>query len=441
MAPRRTKAASRIKPPNTRGEPEDYTVPITYPWPREEGTEISLTDLNIPKSSETRWDKEASRRYNTLLNTNIFPTRFVDAEALSDLGLHEDLHAVLQVMGIADLCHRTHPLYPDLVRQVLATAELTFKRTGFPIFEEASFTFFASGVKHSISLETLTEIYEISEEYTQTSFSRKFIPEQAFWKFIASGNFKSRSASQSHIRSPVMRITVKVLSNLLFSKDQTSKVTRGELQMLCAGVEDELKSSDIGIPTSPMTTSPGCVLVQMFVDKKARVILRDETTYSFLSQDGRNLYCKLPQPNITSLSDVTNICFVPDAQFLCVDPKSSYRDDTMDDVEFVRTNGGDNAYDMGPLDDNADDAAYRRWMVNSQRKNNSLMKRILKAITGGCMGAPSIAEPRHDQRTPSSHRPGKEPAGIARGDEETAWATPRRMNRRSAGQSKSDDTN
>ena len=166
MGPKRTKAASRIKPPYARGEPEDYSLPPTYPWPRDEGTEISLTDPNIPKSSETRWDKEASRSYNTLLNTNIFLTRFVDAGALSDLGLHEDLHAVLQVLGIADLCHITHPLYPDLVRQVLATAEITFKRLGFQIFEEASFTFFASRVKHSISLETLTEIYEISEEYT-----------------------------------------------------------------------------------------------------------------------------------------------------------------------------------------------------------------------------------------------------------------------------------
>ncbi|KAF2542366.1 hypothetical protein F2Q68_00030910 [Brassica cretica] len=249
MGPRRTKMASRIKPPHARGEPEDDTISPTHPWPREEGTEISLTNPNIPKSSETIWDKEASRRYNTLLNTNIFRKPFVDAGALSDLGLYEDLHVVLQVLGIVDLCHRTYPLYPDLVRQVLATAELTFKRPSFQIFVEASFTFFASGVKHSISLETLTETYEISEEYTQTSFPRKFIPEQAFWKFIASGDFKSRSASQSHIRNPVLRIAAKVLSNLLFSKDQTSKVTRGELQMLCAGVEDEIKSSDIGIPT------------------------------------------------------------------------------------------------------------------------------------------------------------------------------------------------
>ncbi|KAF3597907.1 hypothetical protein DY000_02021352 [Brassica cretica] len=389
-------------------------------------------------------------------------------------------------MGIADLCHITHPLYPDLVRQVLATAELTFKRSGFPIFKEASFTFYASGVKLSISLEKLTEIYEISEEYTKTSFPRKFPPEQAFWKFIASGDFKSRSASQSLIRNLVLRIAAKVLRNLLFSKDKTSKVTRGELQMLFAGVEDEIKSADIGIPTSEMKTSPGCVVVQMFVDKKARVIkgslkkdrsgslltplfrhfeldlspyqcnetmqfidvpylincqiLRDEATYSFIGKDGNYLYCKLPQPDITSLGDVVNICFVPEPQYLCADPKSAYQDDTMDEPEFVGTVGGDIAYDLGPLDDDADDAIYHRWMVDSQCKNNSLMKRILKAITGGCLGTPSRAEPHRAQPTPSSHRPGKEPAGTAGVEEETPWASPRRRNKRSAGQSESDDT-
>ena len=84
-----------------------------------------------------------------------------------------------------------------------------------------------------------------------------------------------------------------------------------------------------------------------------------------------------PLPIITSLNEVTNICFIPDAKYLCPDPGASYSDDVMDDVEFVRTDGGDSEYDLGPLDDDADDAAYRHWMVESQRKNNSLMKRIL----------------------------------------------------------------
>ncbi|KAF2589821.1 hypothetical protein F2Q70_00039081 [Brassica cretica] len=57
----------------------------------------------------------------------------------------------------------------------------------------------------------------------------------------------------------------------------------------------------------------------------------------------------------------------------------------MDDVEDI-TPDDHAAYDLGPLEDDEDDATYRRWMVDSQRKNNSLMMRILKAITGGFFG-------------------------------------------------------
>ncbi|WZZ86315.1 hypothetical protein YC2023_114894 [Brassica napus] len=110
----------------------------------------------------------------------------------------------------------------------------------------------------------------------------------------------------------------------------------------------------------------------------------------------------------------------------------------MDEPEFVGTVGGDTGYDLDPIDNDADDAAYRHWMVDSQRKNNGLMKRILKAITGGFLGTPSTAEPRREQPTTSGHRPGKEPAGTAMG--EIPRATPRKRNRRSTGQFESDDT-
>ncbi|KAL0681641.1 hypothetical protein Bca4012_048488 [Brassica carinata] len=81
----------------------------------------------------------------------------------------------------------------------------------------------------------------------------------------------------------------------------------------------------------------------------------------------------------------------------------------MDDVEDI-TPKADRSYDLGELADVADDQAYRRWMVDSQRKNNSLMNRILHLVTGGCLGEDTQRQSPVEQ-TPRSHRPGKEPMG------------------------------
>ncbi|KAF2553540.1 hypothetical protein F2Q68_00035219 [Brassica cretica] len=56
-------------------------------------------------------------------------------------------------------------------------------------------------------------------------------------------------------------------------------------------------------------------------------------------------------------------------------------------------------------------------MVDSQRRNNSLMKRNLKAITGLCFGGQE-PQPSTTEDTPQqSHRPDKEPAGSSAGAE------------------------
>ncbi|KAF2542209.1 hypothetical protein F2Q68_00031792 [Brassica cretica] len=45
-------------------------------------------------------------------------------------------------------------------------------------------------------------------------------------------------------------------------------------------------------------------------------------------------------------------------------------------------------------------------MVDSQRKNNSLMRLILHLVTGGCIGGSNQRQSPAEQ-TPRSHRPGK----------------------------------
>ena len=158
-------------------------------------------------------------------------------------------------------------------------------------------------------------------------------------------------------------------------------------------------------------------------------ILRDESTYKFADKDVNSLYCKLPLPGLTDFTTLENIVFLPDAGHLCDDPRKPVPEPnaTRDDVEDMAP-PAEGAYDLEDLTDVTDDHAYRRWMVDSQKKNNSLMKRILRALTGGCIGS------QDEQTTQGTRRPGKEPAGTSTGEERL----PR--NRRTTGHSSSGDS-
>ncbi|KAF3552676.1 hypothetical protein F2Q69_00014613 [Brassica cretica] len=106
----------------------------------------------------------------------------------------------------------------------------------------------ADGEYCSVSIDKLNEIYETATEPKGVAVSKKFSPSNAFWDCIANGNFTPGKAYQSQIRNPALRVIAKIISNLLFAKDLTSKVTNGELQTLYAGIEDEIRASGSGIP-------------------------------------------------------------------------------------------------------------------------------------------------------------------------------------------------
>ncbi|KAF3607093.1 hypothetical protein DY000_02048952 [Brassica cretica] len=73
----------------------------------------------------------------------MLPTRFFHAETLADLGIDEDVFETLHAIGIAPLCYTTHGLYPDLARQVLATATITYEDSNAPSYANCSFSFMA----------------------------------------------------------------------------------------------------------------------------------------------------------------------------------------------------------------------------------------------------------------------------------------------------------
>jgi len=327
------------------------------------------------------WDKETASRYNTLLKAEILPTRFCHAGTLVEIVIDEDVVETLQAMGIAPLCYATHELYPDLVRHVLATATISYEDFFAPSYTNCSFSFMADGEYCSLSFDILNEIYETANEPRGVTVTKKFAPSNTFWDFITNGNFTPGEAYQSQIRNPTLRVIAKIISNLLFAKDQTSKVTNGELQTLYAGIEDEICTSGSGIPIQKFKTNPGFHFITMLSERRlclmhgtnkkdrsgslltplfkhlcidlskykvnteiqyldinyliACHIMRDEDTYSFFDKEGTQLFTKMPHPEITRLSVFDNICFLPPPEILCTDPRAAAPDADMEDVEDI----------------------------------------------------------------------------------------------------------
>ncbi|KAL0695961.1 hypothetical protein Bca4012_063141 [Brassica carinata] len=448
----------------------------TYPWPREqEGVPIDIEDLMLFDVNVEGWDKEKARAYNALLAIDIQPTLYVHPPTLAQLGLDDDVQRILSAIGIPELCTKPQILIPELVRQALTSAEIYHENEHQPWFKNTHFRFMAGGKHCSLPLVKFKEIYDISDDPREVSLLNSFPPTKIFWDLIASGDFKPCTAYQSHIRNPSVRIIAKVLSNLLFAKEQTSKVTNGELQMLYSGLEDQIRAARAGIPITKVLTNPGYLLAAMFVAKKCLLmrgsqtkdrcgsllsplflhfridhlsletnyepyyidipylikchILCDESTYMFQDKAGTQLFCKLPQTEITSLDKFENIRFLPEPEHLCDDPLLIHPG--TEDVEDVTP---DPNYDLEDIEDGFDDATYRRWMIDSQCKNNSLLKRILKTIAGGCFKGQQEREDEQEQSQRTGHRPGKEPAGATSGEERL----PR--NRRIAGQSGSGES-
>ncbi|KAF2563201.1 hypothetical protein F2Q70_00017020 [Brassica cretica] len=66
----------------------NHSALASYPWPRadKEGKLINLDDPMLLDFNCEGWDKESAARYNTLLNTEILPTRLGHADTLVSLG-------------------------------------------------------------------------------------------------------------------------------------------------------------------------------------------------------------------------------------------------------------------------------------------------------------------------------------------------------------------
>ncbi|KAF3502349.1 hypothetical protein F2Q69_00043138 [Brassica cretica] len=191
----------------------------------------------------------------------------------------------------------------------------------------------ADGKYCSLSLDKLNEIYEIANEPRGVAVAKMFAPSNTFWDFIA---------YQSQIRNPALRDISKIISNLLFAKDQTSKKVKTNPCFHFITIRYERRL---------------CLMHGMNKKDRSGSMLGPLFKHFGIDLSKYKVNTEIQYLDI-KLIVFNNIRFLPPPELLCTDPRSAAPDADMEDVEDI-TPEADPSYDLEELADVTNDQAYR----------------------------------------------------------------------------------
>ncbi|KAL0886044.1 hypothetical protein Bca101_010027 [Brassica carinata] len=109
------------------------------------------------------WDDYDTLFYNAWLDVAIEPTRFIDQATVKRLGIESDLTDMIGQLGFGSMATHPYKLHVSMVRQFMATAQLTYRNSRARVAGDGTLSFFARGIRYSISI---TELYKATGSQT-----------------------------------------------------------------------------------------------------------------------------------------------------------------------------------------------------------------------------------------------------------------------------------
>ncbi|KAF2615239.1 hypothetical protein F2Q70_00012488 [Brassica cretica] len=159
----------------------------------------------INRVLKDEWDDYDSLFYNAWLGVSIEPTRFIDPYILRKLRIETDIRDMITQLELGIMATRAYDLHVDLVRQFMATVELTYSTSKARVAGDGTLTFFAMGIRYRISIPELCRIYGF-DEAAAVSKIPPFLGLNGFWEIIGTGAWDSNSATQTDIHHPTLRL-------------------------------------------------------------------------------------------------------------------------------------------------------------------------------------------------------------------------------------------
>lgn len=97
--------------------------------------------------------------YNAWSKVEIKPTRLADEKTMQMMGIRDDVLRILQKIGLGTICTKQYPVYPDLVRQFVATVRVYYTNERVTRAHEGTLTFMMHNKRYRLPLRNLCDIY------------------------------------------------------------------------------------------------------------------------------------------------------------------------------------------------------------------------------------------------------------------------------------------
>jgi len=185
------------------------------------------------------------------------------------LQIEKSVLGLLDDIGLETICCRLYFLYPELVKQFMASVRVSYVNDRKHNAQEGALIFFIRGVRYSLPVRDLCDIYGFDNDITGVSLPGQFKDSQIFWSWFGNGIYDSKDAVHSEIRHPVLGYFVRLISSTLLCKMEPGKMRLSELLLLYNALHDFFLDN-LGFEQVDRNVNFGAVFAHHFVSLKTK---------------------------------------------------------------------------------------------------------------------------------------------------------------------------
>lgn len=170
------------------------------------------------------------------------PTRFGDTELMEEIGIDDDIKAMLGNMHMSDFYSLAYPTYKDLASEFLASLRVTYHQSVHVRQGWGKITFTVEGKTYNITFKNIGNALGLKDAGNfrlpklRGLAKEDNIPAKV-WNLITGTRHSSGGDKSSAIRNPAIRYLHRMLVHAFFPRKEPGNVNEEDLKLLCLALK------------------------------------------------------------------------------------------------------------------------------------------------------------------------------------------------------------